>query len=427
MKYTADNAEFDRQHIWHPYTSLKDPLPCYNVKSAHGVTLELADATELIDGMSSWWCAIHGYNNPVLNNAVTDQLSRMSHVMFGGISHDSATEAARKVLELLPEKFDSLFFADSGSVSVEVALKMALQYWQNSAQPERKEFITIRGGYHGDTTGAMSVTDPDNGMHYLFAEFLPKHNFVNRPQTRFGEELIPGDTTELEELLEEKHQRIAAIILEPIVQGAGGMWFYAGGYLDKVRQLCDRYNILLIFDEIATGFGRTGKLFAFEHTNILPDILCVGKAITGGYMTLAATITSRKIAEQIGTMMHGPTFMANPLATATAVASIDLLLSSNWQEKVTAIQKILTDKLTPALESSLVNDVRVLGAIGVVETVYPVDTAKIQRFFVDNGVWIRPFGRLIYIMPPYIITRQQLEKLCTVLIKSLDIKYFNVQ
>ncbi len=425
MKYTTDNAEFDRRHIWHPYTSLKDPLPCYNIKSAHGVTLELTDSRKLIDGMSSWWCAIHGYNHPVLNKAVTDQLSRMSHVMFGGISHDSATEAARKVLELLPEKFDSLFFADSGSVAVEVALKMALQYWQNSAQPERKEFITIRGGYHGDTTGAMSVTDPDNGMHYLFAEFLPKHNFVNRPQSRFGEELIPDDLNELEALLAEKHQRIAAIILEPIVQGAGGMWFYAGEYLNKVRKLCDHYNILLIFDEIATGFGRTGKLFAFEHTAVLPDILCVGKAITGGYMTLAATITSCRIAEQIGTLMHGPTFMANPLATATAAASIDLLLQSNWQEKVTAIQKTLRDNLTPALNSPLVSDVRVLGAIGVVETVQPVDTAKIQRFFVDNGVWIRPFGRLIYIMPPYIITQQQLEKLCTVLIQSLDSRYFS--
>ena len=419
----TDN-EFDKAHIWHPYTSMKNPLPCYKVRSCYGVYIELDDSRRLIDGMSSWWCAVHGYNNPILNKAIEDQLKNMSHIMFGGITHQPAIDAAEAVLSLLPEEFDSLFFADSGSVAVEVSLKMALQYWQNSDKKEKTEFITIRRGYHGDTTGAMSVTDPDNGMHHLFKGIIPEHNFVSRPRSRFGEPLQEGDTEELEILLEEKHEKVAAIILEPIVQGAGGMWFYSTEYLVKVKELCEKYNILLIFDEIATGFGRTGKLFAFEHAGIIPDILCIGKALTGGYMTLSATITKRQIAEQIGTLMHGPTFMANPLATAVATASINLLMNSNWQERVQNIELILKERLAPARESELVRDVRVIGAIGVVETTRSVNVEKIQEFFVNNGVWIRPFGTLLYIMPPFIINSSELITLCNILIESLSHEYF---
>ncbi len=419
-----EDLEFDRNHIWHPYTSMQNPLPCYKINSCKGVYLELEDSRRLIDGMSSWWSAIHGYNHPVLNQAITSQLARMSHVMFGGITHQPAIDLTRKILSLLPANFESIFFADSGSVAVEVALKMAMQYWQNSAYPQKNRFVTIRRGYHGDTTGAMSVTDPDNGMHHLFKDFLPAHYFVPRPKSRFDSAYIQDDTAELEELLAQQHQILAAVILEPIVQGAGGMWFYSPEYLNRVRQLCDKYHILLIFDEIATGFGRTGRLFAFEYTAVTPDILCIGKALTGGYLTLAATITSRTIAEQIGTLMHGPTFMANPLATATAIASIDLLLASDWQNKIASIEKILQRELRPAAKNDLVKDVRVLGAIGVIETRLPVNQVKIQKYYVNNGVWIRPFGNLIYLMPPYIITEDELTQLCQVLSNSLQPEFF---
>jgi adenosylmethionine-8-amino-7-oxononanoate aminotransferase len=415
--------ELDRLHVWHPYSPMPTSAPPLPVVSASGVRLRLADGRDLIDGMASWWCAVHGYRHPVLDRAVSEQLERMAHVMFGGLTHEPAVRLAARLAELTPVALDHVFFADSGSVAVEVAIKMCLQYWRAQGRPERCRLLTARGGYHGDTFGAMAVCDPVGGMHALFNGTLVEHVFVDRPPAGFEIPLDDGYAAHLAEAVERHAHELAAVIIEPVVQGAGGMHFYSPAVVRHLRGLCDRHDVLLILDEIATGFGRTGALFASHHAGVSPDVVCVGKALSGGYLPLAATLCTARIAEAIsqgegGALMHGPTFMANALACAVALASIDLLADGSWREEVTRIERGLADGLAAARRLPGVRDVRVLGAIGVVQLKRPVDVSAATEAAVDRGVWLRPFRDLVYTMPPYVTDEQDVAKIASAVVAA---------
>jgi len=403
----------DRAHVWHPYAPMPGRVAPLPVASASGVTLTLADGRTLVDGMSSWWAAIHGYRHPVLDRAAHDQLDRMSHVMFGGLTHEPGVRLATRLVELTPAGLEHVFLADSGSVSVEVAVKMCLQYWRSLGRPAKRRLLTWRGGYHGDTFHPMSVCDPEGGMHALWRGVLPEQVFAAAPPVDFD----PAYVDHLTDLVERHADELAAVIVEPVVQGAGGMRFHHPGYLRVLRDLADRHDVLLVFDEIATGFGRTGTLFAAEHAGVAPDVMCVGKALTGGYVSMAATLCTTRIAEGISAgdvpvLAHGPTFMANPLAAAIANASIDLLLAQDWPREIRRIESALVEGLTPLRDLAGVRDVRVLGAIGVVQLDHDVDMAAATEAAVGTGVWLRPFRDLVYTMPPYISTDADLALIC---------------